>query len=62
MAGDAGEAAVMKPGVGGVFVIMAWSDEGLDESRFIYKQPRIYNQHNVADTHGGVGLFFVVGC
>jgi hypothetical protein len=25
--------------------------------------PRIYDQHIVADTHGGVGLFFfVVGC
>lgn len=39
-AGDAGEearkAAVMKPGVGGVFVRMACSDEGLDGSYIIY--------------------------
>lgn len=34
---EAREAAVMKPGVGGVYVIMACLDEGLDESRIIDK-------------------------
>lgn len=67
-AGDAGEearkAAVMKPGVGGVFVRMACCDEGLDGSYIIYKQPRTYNQHIVADTHRGVNCLWLlaVGC